>query len=86
MKRYHGLSDEEIQENSELWEEEAAEPDMPSTTGQDLRSVGINPADIEGDLDTAGSVEADLEGGDLDADLGAEPVGATPTAEAPPQA
>ena len=85
MKRYLGLSDEEIQENSELWKEEADEPEMANSTGQDLRSVGISPADIEGDIDTAGAVEADLEGGDeLGGDLGATVPDATPTAETPP--
>jgi len=83
MKRYLGLSDEEIQENAEMWSEEADEPDAPGATGQDLRSVGISPADIEGDLDTAGAVEADLEGGDV-TDLGATTPGETPTPETPP--
>ena len=85
MKRYLGLSDEEIQENSDLWREEADEPEMASSTGQDLRSVGISPADIEGDLNVAGDVEAEAEGGDeLGGDLGAPVTGATPTAETPP--
>ena len=65
--------------------EEADEPELATTTGQDLLSVVISPADIEGDLDTAGAVEADLEAGaDLGGDLGVEPLGATPTPETPP--
>ena len=85
MKRYLGLSDEEIQENSDLWREEADDPEMATSTGQDLRSVGISPSDIEGDLNVAGDVEAEAEGGDeLGGDLGAPVTGATPTAETPP--
>jgi len=86
MKRYLGLSDEEIQENAELWREEADDPEMAGSTGQDLRSVGISPADIEGDIDTAGAVEADAEAGDLGADLDVGIAGATPTPtpETPP--
>jgi len=78
MKRYLGLSDEEIQENSELWREEADEPEMATSTGQDLRSVGISPADIESDINVAGDVEADLEAG---AETGgeAEPAPIEPT-------
>jgi hypothetical protein len=52
LKRYLGLTEEEITENSELWHEERAEPDAPAATGNDLRSVGITPADIETDIAT----------------------------------
>jgi len=52
LKRYLGLSEEEIQENSDLWHEERAKPEAPPVAGQDLRSVGITPADIEGDITT----------------------------------
>ena len=62
MKRYLGLSEEEIQENSELWFEEADKPETQAPTGQDLRGVGISPADIEGDLDFADNM--DFEGGE----------------------
>jgi len=52
LKRYLGLSEEEIQENEEMWHEERAKPDAPAVQGQDLRSVGVTPADIETDLTT----------------------------------
>ena len=71
MKRYLGLTEDEMRENEELWAEERAEPDMPQDTGQDLRSVGITPGGIEGDLDI-GQDMAGLEGG------------AAPGAAAPP--
>ena len=52
LKRYLGLSEEEIQENEELWNEERSEPEAPAMAGQDLRSVGVTPADIESDITT----------------------------------
>jgi hypothetical protein len=50
MKRYLGLSDEEILENEQLWQEERDQPELQTQSGQDLRSVGISPADIESDI------------------------------------
>ena len=52
LKRYLGLTEEEIRENEELWEEERAEPEGATATGQDLRSVGITPADMDSDITT----------------------------------
>lgn len=52
LKRYLGLTEEEIHENEELWHEERAEPDGPSAQGSDLRGVGVTPADFEGDIAT----------------------------------
>lgn len=53
MKRYLGLSEEEISENEKLWKEERDQPELQTQSGQDLRSVGISPADLEADI-TAG--------------------------------
>jgi hypothetical protein len=79
LKRYLGLTDEEILENEELWNEERAEPESPAATGQDLRSVGITPGDLEADI-TAGEEMAGM--GELPpgAELGAAP-GAQPGAQ-----
>jgi len=52
LKRYLGLSEDEIRENEELWHEERSKPEPPAATGQDLRSVGITPADLEADITT----------------------------------
>jgi len=52
LKRYLGLSEEEIQENEELWNEERSKPEAPAMAGQDLRSVGVTPGDIESDITT----------------------------------
>jgi hypothetical protein len=53
LKRYLGLTEDEIQENETLWHEERAKPEAPAATGQDLRAVGVTPADLEADI-TAG--------------------------------
>jgi hypothetical protein len=52
LKRYLGLTEEEIRENEELWEEERGKLENPSATGKDLRSVGVTPADLESDITT----------------------------------
>jgi len=59
MKRYLGLTEEEIQENAELWSEESDNAEMNSVTGQDLRSVGVSPGAMSSDIDLGGEVEAD---------------------------
>jgi hypothetical protein len=50
LKRYLGLTEQEIQENEDLWHEERSKPEAPAATGQDLRGVGIVPADLESDI------------------------------------
>ena len=74
LKRYLDLSEEELQENDELWAEENAEVSDTTTPQSGLRSVGISPSDIESDLDTL-APEPEVAPED---DLG---LGATPPAE-----
>jgi hypothetical protein len=64
MKRFLGLSQEEIKENEKLWEEERSEPEQSAGSAQDLRSVGISSADVESDLETAGDIESAPEEGE----------------------
>lgn len=52
MKRFLGLSQEEIKENEKLWAEERVEPE-DAASDVDLRNVGVSSADVEGDLETA---------------------------------
>jgi len=84
LERFLGLTEEEIKKNEEMWREERDEPDAQPTTGQDLRSVGITPGGLEGDV-AAGEEIAGMEpaaaGGPADAGAAA-PVG--PGAAAPP--
>lgn len=65
LKRYLDLSEEELQENDELWAEENSEIADTKVPQSGLRSVGISPSDIESDLDTLAPEPAD--------DLGLDP-------------
>jgi len=78
MKRYLGLTQEEIVENELLWKEERDEPELETTQGQDLRSIGITPAGLESDIQTG----QELAGADMGLGTpGAE--GGVPTPAAP---
>lgn len=52
LKRYLGLTEDEIQENEKLWDEERGEAQPIGAKGTDLRGVGVTPADFEGDIAT----------------------------------
>ena len=85
MKRYLGLTDDELQENTEMWQEETGQPVDVEPTGSDLRTVGVSPSDIEGDVEMGDAVAAD---GEMDPAMGGEPVDindplATPEIPAP---
>jgi hypothetical protein len=79
LKRYLGLTEEEIQENEELWREERSDAESPGPTGEDLRSVGVTPAGLDADI-TTGEAFAAPEGGELGAAPGGVP-GAQPGAQ-----
>ena len=79
MKRYLGLSDEEILENEQMWQEERDEPELSTTQGQDLRSIGITPAGLEQDIATG----QELAGAEMGTEAGLPQAGATPTSTAP---
>jgi hypothetical protein len=52
LKRYLGLTEDEIKENEEMWQEERDQPEMQTNSGQDLRSVGVTPGGLESDIET----------------------------------
>jgi len=63
MKRFLGMTDEEIAENERLWREENDENlsmEQPDASGE-LRSAGISSAGLEGDM---GGMEDEIEGGE----------------------
>ena len=78
LKRYLGLTDEEIAENERMWGEEQGkgQPTHTDAAGE-LRSAGLSAAGIEGDL----SGMEDLSGPE---DLAPEEPGAVPTPPAAP--
>jgi len=67
MKRYLGLTDEEILENEQMWKEERDEPELTTTQGQDLRAIGITPAGLESDI----AMGQELAGAEMGASSGA---------------
>ena len=65
LKRFLGLNEEDIAENERLWKEEQGEGSAITTDASgELRSAGITPTGLEGDLDQAASDDApeDMEG------------------------
>lgn len=56
MKRYLGLTEQEMQENEEQWLEEQGETTPADQMDVGLRSVGITPGSISGDLTSAESM------------------------------
>jgi hypothetical protein len=86
LKRYLGLTEQEIQENEEMWREERDQAEPAGTTGSDLRGVGINPADFEGDITTGEEMTTLGEPGTAEApppSAGGAPTGSQPAAGMP---
>ena len=81
LKRFLGLTDEDVAENERMWAEEngKGQPTYTDAAGE-LRSAGLSAAGIEGDLGAAGDLSPPE---DMEDDLGAEELGAGPTAVAP---
>jgi hypothetical protein len=75
LERFLGLTEEEINRNEKLWQEENIENSGDEPTGSDLRNVGVSTGDFDSDTDTNDEIE-DQENlddfGDLDV---AGPVG-----------
>jgi hypothetical protein len=90
LKRYLGLTEEEIQENEDLWHEERAKPEAPPAQGNDLRAVGVTPADLDSDIATgeemAGMEQPGVEPGLPNANVapGQQPAAGAPAAGAAP--
>jgi hypothetical protein len=82
LKRYLGLTEEEIVENEEMWREEREDAESQAPKGTDLRSAGISPAGIAGDLEGLPPVGSEL--GGLPGAEGAPPEAGTTTAPPPP--
>jgi len=82
LKRFLGLTDEEIAENERSWAEENGKG-MPTSTDAagELRSAGLSAAGIEGDMGMAGDFDAPE---DLAGDLDASAEGAMPPVAAQP--
>ena len=86
MKRFLGMTEEEIAENERLWREENDENlDQPSTDAAgEMRSTGISSAGISADLDGAEDLAPDEGEAEVGADA-APPETATGTTPGAPQ-
>ena len=71
LKRFLGLSEEELAQNSTLWSEENAVPQKKQTKTTQLRTAGVNQSDIQTDLDQFEDPTVD----DATAQPGTAPVG-----------
>jgi hypothetical protein len=80
LKRYLGLSDEEILENEQMWQEERDEPELTTTQGQDLRSIGVTPGGLEQDI----AMGQELAGAEIGTEAGAPQGGVPPVPTAQP--
>ena len=61
LKRYLGLSEEEMARNAELWAEENNVPQKKSTKSNELRRGGVTQSGISSDLDQFEEPTADAE-------------------------
>ncbi len=73
LERFLGLTEEEMAENDKLWREEQGDSEN-LIGGKSLRSAGITPGGLSGDLDSLGGEDLGGEDlGDEGADTEAEP-------------
>ena len=83
LTRYLDLSEEEMQENDEMWAEEHEDSAAPVDTDAGLRAVGVTPAGIEGDMSNLEMPEIPAEGEPAVEPGGLPPTGAPPAAPPP---
>jgi hypothetical protein len=90
LKRFLGMTDEEVAENERMWKEEKKLANITGTDASgELRSAGLSAAGIDSDLEMAGDTSAPDDMADLE---GAPPpgtdtgVGVTPAATPAPAA
>jgi hypothetical protein len=82
MSRFLGLTEEEIAENERMYQEEQGDLDNAPADSAGLRSVGISPGGLSGDLETA---ELAAPAAELEPEAGAEtPEAPEPTTAPPP--
>jgi len=91
LQRYLGLSEEEMQQNEELWKEENENDLMQPAEGQDLRGVGVMPGGFEQDIAMGDELDSmdmgddtEMDSGELGADMGPGQVEMPPVETPPP--
>jgi hypothetical protein len=86
LKRFLGLTEEEITENEEMWREERGSAQLETTQGQDLRAIGVTPAGLESDIQTGEEIATGVELQAAGQPPGAAPPAGQPAATPPPGA
>jgi hypothetical protein len=85
LKRFLGLTTEEIAENEQMWREENVDAETNLSAQAEMRSMGVTTGGLASDIDTLG--QSDLGPEDLQADGMPEApppsAGSTPTTPAP---
>lgn len=80
MKRYLGMTEQEIAENETMWSEERGDVETAQPEAPGLRSVGISPGGVSADIEALGPEPA-MPGQPAASGMpGAEPTGAAPAA------
>jgi hypothetical protein len=82
MERFLGMTQDEIKRNQKLWMEENGEDTTIDGGADAMRSAGVTPGGIAGDLGTADA--GDVDTGDLGTPPGAEDTGAPDVPEGDP--
>jgi hypothetical protein len=73
LKRFLGLSQEELAENESLWREENSSETINNiSAGTEMRGAGVTPGGIQSDLDTLGTTEPGAEAPEPPEDTGGE--------------
>ena len=75
LKRFLGLSEEEMAQNQKMWAEEKGESKDDGVQGKDLRNVGVTGGGIAADIDAqTGDIEPEtpIEAGEEGEGIGGE--------------
>ena len=86
LKRFLGLSAEEIAENESMWREENVDSETNLSAQAEMRSMGVTSAGLSNDADTLGSSDTGPEDLQMDGVAEAPPAGGAPGAPATPPA
>ena len=84
MKRYLGMTEQEIAENESMWAEERGDSELAQPEAPGLRSVGISPGGLESDLAGLGPETAAAPAGGPEMAGSPAGAGAAPAAGAQP--
>ena len=68
MKRYLGMTEEEMLENATLWAEEKSTSSADTMQGSDLRSVGVTPGGLDAGMEGS-EMPDDFDNADLEMKL-----------------